>query len=107
MMAIKLPSFMNIHSYARPVVPRVTPPVVDLTIDLSDNVSLSHKLPSMMGANCIRLQTTCSLSLSTSPQRDLPNPSMESPSVAAVHDTPLTTTPPRKSPFRNRLSWSI
>jgi hypothetical protein len=64
----ELPSFMDILSRARPVVPRVTPPVVDLTID---------------------------------PSNDLPNPNMESPSVAAVHDAPLATTAPRKSPFRN------
>jgi hypothetical protein len=105
----ELPSFMDILSRARPVVPRVTPPVVDLTIDPSDDVSLSHKLPSMVGAKCVRLQTTCPLSpsLSTPPARGLPNPSIESPSVAAVHDAPLATTAPRKSPFRNRPSWAV
>jgi hypothetical protein len=105
----ELPSFMDILSRARPGVPRVTPPVIDLTIDPSDDVSLSHKLRSMVDANSVRLQTTCppSLSLSTSPQRGLPNPSVESPNVAAVHDAPLAATPPRKSPFRNRPSWVI
>ena len=48
-----------------------------------------------------------SLSLSTSPVRDLPNPSIESPSVPAIHDAPLAMTAPRKSPFRNRPSWAI
>lgn len=57
----ELPSFIDILSRAQPVVPRVTPPVVDLTIDPSD---------------------------------DLPNPSMESSSAAAVHDAPLATTAP-------------
>ena len=38
--------------------------------------------------------------------RDLLNPSMESPSIPTVHDTPLAT-PPRKSPFRSRPSWAI
>jgi hypothetical protein len=60
----------------------------------------------MVGANGVYLQTTCSLSLSTSLQRDLPKPSMERPSVLAVHDAPLATTP-RKSPFKNHPSWSI
>jgi hypothetical protein len=32
---------------------------------------------------------------------------MENPSVAAIHDAPLATTPPRKSPFRNRPPWLI
>jgi hypothetical protein len=54
----ELPSFTDIFSRARPKVPRVTPPVVDLITDPSDNVSLSHKLPSIVGANCVRLQTT-------------------------------------------------
>jgi hypothetical protein len=105
----ELPSFTDILSRARPGVPRVTPPVIDLTIDPSDDVSLSHKLPSMVDTNYVRLQTTCppSLSLSTSPARGLPNPSMESLSVPAVHDAPLAATPPRKSPFRNRPSWAI
>jgi hypothetical protein len=68
----ELPSFTDILSRARPGVPRVTPPVVDLTTDPSDDVSLSHKLPSMVDANCVRLQTTrplaLSLSLSLSPR---------------------------------------
>jgi hypothetical protein len=32
----KLPSFMDILSPARPVVPQVTPPVINLIIDPSD-----------------------------------------------------------------------
>src|SRR5205814_2256451 len=86
----ELLSFTDILSRSRPGVPRVTPPVVDLTTDPSDDVSLSHKLLSMVGANNVRLQTTrpLSLSLSASPARGLPNPSMESLSVPAVHDAP-------------------
>ena len=102
----ELPSFTDILSRARPGIPRVTPPVIDLIIDSSDDVSLSHKLPNIVDANYIRLQTTrpLSLLLSTSPARGLPNPSTKSLSVPAVHDAPLAAAPPRKSPFRNRPS---
>jgi hypothetical protein len=62
----ELPSFTDIFSRAQLGVPRVTPPVVDLTTDPFDDVSLSHKLSSMVDANYIRLQTTRPLSLSLS-----------------------------------------